>query len=180
MNKSSNEKISEVLGIEPIPAPIETLTDTKAEIVVPAGSNTAITVTSNKSLDDNIVDEDFAEARENLKTIIEKSDEAITDLQIVARETESPRAYEVLATLLKQAAEANKDLMGLSKIRKELTKTELRRGEPSSSPAHPSVTNIQQAVFVGSTADLTAMITKAQKGEIIDVTEKDKDDDVLQ
>lgn len=173
MHKKANERISELLGIDPIPEPIEQIQETKGEVVVVEQSNTNVVVTDpNKSIEESIVDQDFAEARENLKTIIEKSDEAITDLQIVARETESPRAYEVLATLLKQAQEANKDLLELSKRRQELKRPIEKVRTPATVEKNQNGgVNIEKAIFVGTTADLDKMIEEANnqlaKNEII-------------
>jgi hypothetical protein len=162
VNKSSNQKISEVLGIDPIPSAIERVTETKAETVEVKSQTSVAVIDPSKSLEEAIVDEDYAEARENMKKIIDKSTEAIEDLSIVARESESARAYEVLATLLKQAQDANKDLLELAKRRKELNSKDLK-GSKQETPVAGAPVNIGHAVFVGSTSELASMIKKARE-----------------
>jgi hypothetical protein len=104
--------------------------------------------------DDNSTDEDFEYARENLKDMIEKGNMAIDGILNLAKESESPRTYEVAAQLIKTMAEANKDLLGLRKQKKELQKDD--------TPKQNNTTN--NNLFVGSTADLAKML-KAKREE---------------
>ena len=68
----------------------------------------------------------------------------MTDL---AKQSESPRAYEVLATLMKTVGETTKDLFDLQKRKKDLAGgTEKKLDE--------SAITIDKAVFVGTTAEL--------------------------
>jgi hypothetical protein len=67
----------------------------------------------------------------------------------VAKESESPRSYEVVGQLIKTLAETNKDLLDLAKKSKEL-KSEEKSGD----------TNITNALFVGSTAELQKLLNK--------------------
>jgi hypothetical protein len=83
--------------------------------------------------------------------LIDKGNSAIEGITDLAKESESPRAYEVLATLIKTVADTTKDLYDLQKKTKDL-KTEEKK------VAEASVTNIDKAVFVGSTSDLLKQI----------------------
>jgi hypothetical protein len=65
----------------------------------------------------------------------------------VAKQSESPRAYEVVTNLIKTMVDANKDLLQLAKTRKELEARE---------PEKAQVTN--NNLFVGSSAELLKMI----------------------
>ena len=96
---------------------------------------------------DHSQEEDYLYARKNLKDIIETATTAIDDLATIATTSESPRAYEVLSTLMKTTIEANKDLLNLQKQIKDI------KGTDSS---EKSVTN--NAVFVGTTSELLQML----------------------
>ena len=95
------------------------------------------------------VNDDFEYARGNLIAAIEKGQEALTDIVSVAGMSQHPRAYEVVATLLKTVADANKDLLELQKRKRDLT------GELLSPP-----TTVNNNLFVGSTTELQQLIKK--------------------
>ena len=100
----------------------------------------------------NQVDADAEFARNNMRELISNGNKALTDLASVANQSESPRAYEVLATMMKNLAEMNKDLLELQKRKREL--------EPQSETTKG--VSIDKAVFLGSTTELLKMI-KANK-----------------
>ena len=83
-----------------------------------------------------------------MRSIIDSAQASIEDLSSIASTSESPRAYEVLSTLMKTIVDANKDLLELQR------KVKLLKDE-SSQPQ--SVTN---ALFVGSTSELQKLIKK--------------------
>lgn len=90
------------------------------------------------------VEKDFQYARENLMDVIEKGQEALFDMMDVARQSQHPRAYEVLSTLINTLVGANKDLLDLQGKKKKLMEE-----DPTASPQ-----NITNNLFVGSTAEL--------------------------
>lgn len=106
-------------------------------------------------------DRDYSEVRENLKRIIEKSEEAIETILEVAVESQSPRAYEVVAQLIASSLEANNKLMHLHKQIKDI-----KREEPGKTT---NVTN--NSIFVGNTADLQKMLRNANNKMIEDQKE---------
>ena len=61
------------------------------------------------------LDEDYAESRETLKQLVRKGNDAIDHLLAIATDTEHPRAFEVVATLIKNTAEANEKLLAMQK-----------------------------------------------------------------
>lgn len=138
--KNVNEKLSEVLEIEPIS--IET--DSVQELIPVEAEN-------------DIIENDFSFARENLKKLITKGAAAIDDILFVAKESEHPRAYEVASAFLKNLSEMNKDLLELQKAKKDVLKQNSRQVND------PSIT-VQKAVFIGSTNELNKLL-KAQKEE---------------
>lgn len=91
--------------------------------------------------------EDYEYARRNLYDVIEKGSSALEDIMDVAKQSESPRAYEVVTNLIKTMVDANKDLLQLAKTKKELEAKE---------PEAAQVTN--NNLFVGSSAELLKMI----------------------
>ena len=99
-----------------------------------------------KAVRDNIVD-DFEYARGNMIAVIEKGREALSGILDVATMSQHPRSYEVVATLVKAVADANKDLLELSKKRKDLEKVE--NGGPQT---------VNNNLYLGSTADLLKLL----------------------
>ena len=99
------------------------------------------------SSNDEVMD-DYYYARENLKEIISSAQQSIADLSTIASTSESPRAYEVLSTMMKTIVDANKDLLELQKSVKKL-KEEDKKDNPQ---------NVTNALYVGSTGDLMKLI----------------------
>jgi hypothetical protein len=100
-------------------------------------------------------DADFEFARENMMDVINKGQEALYDLIDVARQSQHPRAYEVLATMMNTMVGASKDLLDLQAKKKKLLED-----DPSASPQQ--VTN---NLFVGSTAELQKYLKQHKDGE---------------
>jgi len=96
---------------------------------------------------DNI-DSDFEYARGSMISVIEKGQEALNDMLDVAQRSQHPRGYEVVATLINTISNANKDLLELSKRKKDLQ--QFKDG--------PSTVN--NNLYIGSTADLLKLLKK--------------------
>ena len=69
---------------------------------------------------DDETSSDFKYVRENLYRLAEQGQEAVEELVQIARSSQHPRAYEVLATLLSRNVEINKAFLELRKQRKDL------------------------------------------------------------
>jgi len=67
-----------------------------------------------------IATDDYEFARSNLYDLINKGSHALEDIIDVAKQSESPRAFEVVTNLLKTMVDANKDLLELAKKQKQL------------------------------------------------------------
>ena len=107
-----------------------------------------------KSQLSNITDDvtkDYEYTRGNLYSIIEKGQEAINGILELAQDSEMPRAYEVAGQLIKSVSDATDKLMDLQKKLKDVNEESVSKGP----------TNVTNALFVGSTADLSKLI-KAQ------------------
>lgn len=100
-------------------------------------------------------DDDFELARDTLRGLIMKNDTVLSDLISLARNSEHPRAFEVVGQLVKAQSEIAKDLMGLHKQKKEI----------SGEDAQQNIKQQNNIVFAGSTSDLMKMIS-AQRAKI--------------
>ena len=118
-----NEKLSEALEIQPLEIKPST------EIVEVK----------------DVVEDDAEFARQNIRDLIVKGNDAASHIVEIAKQSEHPRAFEVAAGMLKNLSDMNKDLLEIQKRKQDL---------------QPKVTNntqnlnIDKAVFVGSTAEL--------------------------
>ena len=90
-------------------------------------------------------DTDFKYTRENLYNLLERGQDAVEELLEIAKQSEHPRAFEVVGQLIGKLTETNKELMGLHKTKKDLS-------------TEKGPTNVTNALFVGSTSDLQKML----------------------
>jgi len=103
------------------------------------------------------VKKDYDYTRGNLYSLIEKGQEAINGILELAQESEMPRAYEVAGQLIKNVADATDKLMDLQKKLKDLDEDKSIKGP----------TNVTNALFVGSTAELAKLLKKQSTEENI-------------
>jgi hypothetical protein len=98
---------------------------------------------------------DYQYARGNMINILEKGNEALDGMLDVAGQSQHPRAYEVVATLIKTLADTNKDLIELAKKTKEI-----ERLDGVEAPQ-----TINNNLFVGSTTELQKLLKKSNEQE---------------
>lgn len=142
---------------------IDNTVSKKEKIAEALSKNLPISVTqeSSQPVDDLQVDYDVS--RETYKELITKGNEAIDLMMELARDSQHPRAFEVLAGLLKTQADNTDKLADLQKKVQNL-----RAGPKGKSPSPEKITN--NNVFVGSTSDLQRFILDQQKNkQVIDV-----------
>lgn len=107
------------------------------------------------------IEDDYDFARSQYYNLAEKGQEAIDLMLDLARESEHPRAFEVLSNMLKQNAEIADKLMSLQKQKKEVSKPDAQ--------ALPNGSITQNNVYVGSTSDVQRMLAdKMQEMKVID------------
>ena len=70
---------------------------------------------------DKEIDNDTKYVRQNFYDLIEKGHSAIDELLAVADQSQHPRAYEVLATMIKTMGDMNNDLLGMHEKKQKLT-----------------------------------------------------------
>jgi hypothetical protein len=105
-------------------------------------------------------DDDFATVRATLHRILQKAENNLDDLSIVAKGSEHPRSYEVVSTLINTITDITVKIVEVheKKAKLDLGKTESPIG------------NIEQQnniVFTGSTAELLDSL-KRSKEKVID------------
>jgi Terminase DNA packaging enzyme len=125
-----SKKISEVFDVEPV----------ASDISLPIVHQTEESVTKDSEL-----------ARKNIRGIIDVGNRALEHAYEVATQSESPRAYEVLSTMLKTMADINSQLLDIHKKEKDIS------GEKV---VNNTVTNV---AFVGTTKELNELIMERMK-----------------
>ena len=103
-------------------------------------------------LEQDDIEKDYEYARANLYQLVDKGQEAINGALDLAMSSDHPRAYEVAGQLIKHVGDVADKIMGLQKDTKSV-KEEKAKGP----------TNVTNALFVGSTADLQKMLKDASK-----------------
>lgn len=139
MSEKSNDIIAQSLGIE-----------NAVEIIPPKKESEII----NTPHEDDDIKADYNLSRRTFRDLINKGNQAMESLTDLAKESESPRAYEVLATMMRTVADTTKDLYDLQKKTKDLRNDGKKE--------QPNVT-VEKAVFVGSPTDLLKKIKEEQK-----------------
>ena len=87
-------------------------------------------------------------SQEQYHTLIDKGNEALEELLAVAKESENPRAFEVVTQLISGLTNTTKELLVLQKTKKEIEKD----------TKDPSTVN--NSLFIGSTAELQKLLNK--------------------
>jgi len=132
------DEIARSLNLEPLDAEIIEETFVKARPLVVKS-------------DAKELENDFVYARSNFYNVIERGTEALEDMLEVAKQSQHPRAYEVVSTIMKTLMDANKDLIEVSS-RKNIDNEEVASN------------TVNNNLFVGSTADLQKMLKDMKDG----------------
>lgn len=113
-----------------------------------------------KTLEKNKI-EDYEFVRQNFKSMIEDGMIAIPGAISCATESESPKAYEAMAALLKTMADLNRDLMNIHGRMETKPTLKERRSQELAAP-QPNTTN--NNIFLGTSEDLNALIKSKMDG----------------
>jgi hypothetical protein len=135
MSTANNDPIGNALGISPITSVIKRL---------------------EKEANDDTAKDDFTIARSNIHNIIDTGSEALDKLMQIADQSQQARAYEVVAILMKNLLDANKDLLSIQKTIREIHDIE--------KPTNNTTVN-HNNLFVGSTAELQKVIKDMKKND---------------
>lgn len=158
MTKEVMKSLSETLGMNPL------IVEDKTEIIDSECTEIA-TVSEPVELtqEEKDAEEDFKLARDNVRSLAEKGQESLESIMRIAEASEHPRAFEVVATLMKTLVEANKSLLELHEARRQLAPISKEEKK-----AETSVTN--NLAFIGTTTELLQLIKEGKhpQGNIID------------
>ena len=121
----AEDKLANALGIAPMPQTIN----------VPA---------KRRDVDS---DEQYSEIQANIRNAADIGEMALQELAQIASQSQHPRAYEVISTLMGQLVNANKQLLDIEKLKLEIEK-EKNGGQVEEAKV------VNNNLFVGSTAEL--------------------------
>jgi hypothetical protein len=144
MNKIDNA-ISDALGV--VKEIKEEVIENKPLIPRP---ETSVAVSSDREAESDV---DYKYSRENFYHLIERGQDAITGILDLAQESEHPRTYEVAGQLIKTVSEVTEKLVDLQEKMQRLKEV------PDKGP-----TNVTNALFVGSTKELQALLKNKSDG----------------
>jgi hypothetical protein len=147
----SDEKISSALGIRPMSEIDED--EKNVPVVAKATEDKALPAVVSEQDDENL--EDIEAVRKNVADVIETGKDAMMEMLEIAKQSEQPRAFEVVSTLMKTLLDANKDYADIS-TKKKFAKEEIN------APKEAAQTNTVNNNLIVSTADLLKML-KDQK-----------------
>ena len=136
MKKTTVEKLNKVLDV--------------TGDLIPVGNN-------KKAPDVEITETDLTSdydfSRDQYHTLVNKGNEALDELLAVAKESESARAYEVAAMLIRNLSDTTKELLTLQKTKKEIEKD----------VKDPHTVN--NSLFIGSTKELQDLLLEKNNGK---------------
>ena len=91
---------------------------------------------------------DYNYSRDQYHNLIESGNDALKELLEIAKESESPRAFEVTAQLMRTISATTKELLQLQKTKKEVAR--------ESKDPH----TVNNSLFIGSTKELQELLNK--------------------
>jgi hypothetical protein len=109
--------------------------------------------TTGGTFDNNNFQKDYELAQSNYKDLLGSGTIALESALKVATESDSPRAFEVVAILLKTMSDLNNNMLDIHKKAKDTTSQKVQLNQTNNS------------VFVGSTKDLQNLLNKDRSTE---------------
>jgi hypothetical protein len=120
--------------------------------IVPYGD----TVQYPANVDNSQQENDLDFARENLYDAVVKSQAAVEDMIAIAQQSQHPKAYEVLNSLIKTFADVSSGIADLQLKKQRLS---------GKAPAEDGSKVVNNNLFVGSTAELQKMLENLKNGD---------------
>lgn len=125
-------------------------------IEVPATEVTQVTHTlSDAPAINGVVEADHAFARSNMYSLLQQGQDALGYALELAKATESPRGFEVVAAMMKNLADMNMQMMDLHEKKARIIKPVPQ--------AEPQKTVNNTVVFNGTTAEINKMLNDMKK-----------------
>lgn len=145
MSKVANN-LNKILDIEP-----DATDYTGDDIVVPDSSVKALPAPQQNTevaIVDSETNEDYILARKTFRKLIATGEKAVEDIGVLAVETEHPRAFEVMATLMNTLKDTAKELMANQVVKRQIV------GAPEKKIYEPPGITVDKAVFVGTLSEI--------------------------
>jgi len=142
---SADDKLSKIFDIDPMD---------KNEVIK---ANGEVLPPKSKKMEENI-NYDYDKTRDNLHGLLNQGQDALYNALEIAKQSEHPRAFEVVGNLIKQLSEVNAQLLELHDKKQKLD-------TPKGSDKNESKQVTNNAIFEGSTSELNKLISDINKGE---------------
>lgn len=126
-------KLDETFNIEPVSKDVEVVKSVSRDLK-----------NATRSVD---LSKDYDFVRQNLYDLISMGQEALVDALEVAKNSEHPRAFEVVGQMIKNVADVSDKLMALQKDVKQIEEESPKRE-----------TNVTNNTIIGTTADIIKML----------------------
>ena len=136
MKKTTVEKLNKVLDV--------------TGDLIPVGNNKKA---PDVEMTETDLTSDYDFSRDQYHTLVNKGNDALDELLAVAKESESARAYEVAAMLIRNLSDTTKELLQLQKTKKEIEKD----------VKDPHTVN--NSLFIGSTKELQDLLLENNNGK---------------
>jgi hypothetical protein len=141
----SENKIADALGLRPLGEVLDhdeiiQLPAERTDIHVPVLPSTVAT--------DEVI-ADIETARTNIESLMLKGADSLDELISLAKQSQNPRAFEVVSTLMKTLLDANKDFVGMS---------EKKKFAKEDNSTQSGTTNVTNNNLILSTTDLLKMM----------------------
>jgi len=137
--------------------------DKKDKLSANLQKNLPIKKPSQVYIDKKDIKDDYEYSRKTYKDLIDTGVRSLDVLAELARESEHPRAFEVLSKTIKDIGDTTEKLMDLQKSKKEINKVEVEEKK--------QITN--NNLFVGSTTELQRILQKENERIIYDAEDKE-------
>lgn len=141
----SDSKIAEVLGLKPLEEVLDVDISPPPAVV---NDGVVVPIMPSVNAQEEMIG-DIEQAQRNIADILQKGVESLDELLDVAKQSQNPRAFEVVSTLMKTLLDANKDFVGMSEKKKFA-----KEDHPSQQPT----TNVTNNNLILSTTDLLRMM----------------------
>lgn len=138
-----DNSLSKVFGTEPME-----VIDSKGSVVVSAEKE-----------DSEQIETDHNHARSNMYGLLQQGNDALQYALELAKQSDSPRAFEVVGTLMKNLSDMNAQLMDLHDKKATLTRQKTKEDAPQ------KVVNNNSIIFQGSTKELSRMLANMRKDD---------------
>jgi hypothetical protein len=147
----NDEKIANVLGLKPLSEVLSPDEDINNELISVNDMFKDIVPIDPVQIEENETVKDIGLAKKNIENIIKHGDDSLVEIISIAKQSQSPRAFEVVSALMKTLLDANKDFVDMS-MKKKYAIDEMN------APKEAAQNNVTNNNLIVSTADLLKML----------------------